>query len=472
MPTKPQKTKSIGDLNSANIVNTILNETGMHTQIPRAYLPGERMANGNIATQADSVNSLRAIGEIVMGYTPTQNAFLDALINRIGRVIITSRLYENPWARFKKGLLEYGETIEEIFVGLAKPYQYDPVLAEDRVFKRRIPNVKAAFHSMNYQKFYPTTVSNDQLRQAFLSWEGITDLIQRVIEQIYTGANYDEFLVMKYMIARAALNGYIYPVHIESVDATNARGVTTQMVTYARNLGYMNKKYNYANVQTYTDPRYLYMILTTSIQSIFDVEVLALSFNMSKAELLGRQIGVDSFGEIDADRLALIFADDPNTDYVPFTTDELEQLSAIAGLMVDEQWFMIFDNYQNMTDIYNPEGLYWNYFYHRWQTYSISPFSNAVLFTQGKPTITSVTVSPATVTVVKGASSQFTAVVVGTGFAPRDVTWSVAGNTLSHITPEGLLTVDANETATSITVTATSIFDTSKSATATVTVGE
>ena len=33
----------------------------------------------------------------------------------IGRVLITSKLYSNPWAVFKKGLLEYGETIEEIF---------------------------------------------------------------------------------------------------------------------------------------------------------------------------------------------------------------------------------------------------------------------------------------------------------------------------------------------------------------------
>lgn len=468
MPTRPQKTKSLNELNSPEIVNAIVQEAGIDAGL--AYLPGNPMANGRVATMADSVESLRAIGDIVMSYTANQNAFLNALVNRIARVIITSRLYENPWNRFKKGLLEYGETVEEIFVGLARPYQYNPVLAEDRVFKRRIPDVKAAFHTMNYQKFYPTTVSNDDLRQAFLSWEGVTDLISRIIEQIYTGANYDEFLVMKYMIARAALDGLIYPVHIDAVSADNARSVTTQMVAMARNLGYMKKKYNYANVETYTDPRYLYMILTTDIQSIFDVEVLALSFNMSKAELIGRQIGVDGFGEIDEERLALIFADDPNTGYVPFTTDEIEQLKGIAGLMVDESWFMIFDNYQNMTDIYNPEGLYWNYFYHRWQTFSISPFSNAVMFTQGTPEITSVAVTPSTATVKKGATAQFTATVVGTGFAQRDVTWSVTGSDFSHISPTGMLTVDANETASTLTVTATSIFDTTKSATATVTV--
>lgn len=474
MPTIPNKAANLKTMNSADILNVTRNEIGgtYADMIPAVIKEGDTLPNGRIATKNDALMSLRGIGDTMMQYQPLQNAFLSALVNRIGRVIITSRLYENPWAGFKKGLLEYGETIEEIFVNLAKPYQFDPVKAETNVFKRRIPDVRAAFHSMNYQKFYPTTVSNDQLRQAFLSWQGITDLIGKIIEQIYTGANYDEFLVMKYLIAQAALQGNIYPVSIPTVTADNARAVTTQMVTYAKNLSYMSSTYNQAGVKTYTDPNFLYMILTTDISSIFDVEVLAMSFNMNKAELIGRQIGVDGFGIIDEERLAEIFADDPYTSYVPFTEEQKTALSSIAGLMVEESWFMIFDNYYNMTEIYNPQGLYWNYFYHVWKTFSISPFSNAVLFTTETPAITSVTVSPATVTVAKGATAQFSAVVVNTGFAPKDVIWSVTGteDVTSTIDVNGLLTVSGTETNTTLTVTATSAFDGSKKGTATVTV--
>ena len=86
-----------------------------------------------------------------MQYQPLQNAFLSNLVNRIGRVIITSRLYEYPWAGFKKGLLEYGETVEEIFVEIARPYQFNPEKAETDLFKRRIPDVQAAFHTMNFE---------------------------------------------------------------------------------------------------------------------------------------------------------------------------------------------------------------------------------------------------------------------------------------------------------------------------------
>lgn len=474
MPTIPSKAPNIKSMNSADILNVTRNELGGNyaSQIPAVIKEGDELPNGRIATKADSLSSLRGIGEIMMNYQPLQNAFLNALVNRIARVIITSRLYENPWAGFKKGIMEYGETIEEIFVNLAKPYQYDPVVAESEVFKRRIPDVKAAFHSMNYQKFYPTTVSNDQLRQAFLSWQGITDLIGKIIEQVYTGANYDEFLVMKYMIAQIALKGQLYPVSVPTITADNARAVTTSMVNYAKKLTYMSSDYNYAGVKTYTDPEFLYIILTTDVESIFDVEVLALSFNMNKAELIGRQIGIDGFGIVDNERLAEIFADDPYTDFVPFTEAEINQLNTIAGLMVDESWFMIFDNYYNMTEIYNPQGLYWNYFYHVWKTFSVSPFSNAILFTTNTPAITSVTVSPSTATVVKGNSSQFTATVVNTGFAPKEVIWTVEGGADAGtvISDNGLLSVSSNETATSLTVKATSSFDSTKSNSAAVTV--
>lgn len=472
MPTKPKATKKLNELNSADILNVTRSELGgtYADQVPAALKEGD-VVDGKKVTKAQSLESLRGIGDIIMQYQPLQNAFLSNLVNRIGRVIITSRLYENPWSGFKKGLLEYGETVEEIFVEIARPYQFDPAKAETDVFKRRIPDVQAAFHTMNYQKYYPTSVSNDQLRQAFLSWQGITDLIGRIIEQLYTGANYDEFLVMKYLIARCALEGKIAASVIPTVTGDNARSVTTTMVAAARNLGYMTDGYNYARVKTYSDPKYLYTILTTELSAIFDVEVLALSFNVDKAELIGRQIGVDGFGVIDEPRLKEIFADDPYNTYTPFTEEELTALKSISGLMVDRDWFMIFDNYYNMTEIYNPEGLYWNYFYHVWKTFSISPFSNAILFTTVQPEITSVTISPTNASVAKGSVAQFTGTIEGTGLIDKSGVFTVEkGSEGTTISEDGLLTVSPTETNTELIVTYSSMAMPAKSASATVTV--
>ena len=233
----------------------------------------------------------------------------------------------------------------------------------------------------------------------------------------------------------------------------------------------MSDAYNYAGVRTYTDPRYLYTILTTELSSIFDVEVLALSFNMDKAELIGRQIGVDGFGTIDEARLEEIFADDPYTTYTPFTEEELTALKSISGLMVDRDWFMIFDNYYNMTEIYNPEGLYWNYFYHVWKTFSISPFSNAILFTTVQPEINSVKISPTNASVAKGSVTQFTGTIVGTGLVDRSGRFTVQkGSEGTTISEDGLLTVSPTETNTELIVVYSSVANPAKSANATVTV--
>ena len=457
MPVVPNIVKL--SANSTQILNTIRNENGGFYQ---SIVP---IADG-------TTDSIRQIGTVIMGNQELQNAFLSALINRIGRVIITSKMYENPWAGFKKGMLEYGETVEEIFVNLASPHQFNPNKAENEVFKRVIPDVRSEFHPMNYQKFYKVTVSNDQLRQAFLSWQGITDLIGKIIDSLYTGANFDELVTMKYLIGRFALNGNIYPINIPTVNSTNAKEIVSTIKGISNELEFLKDNYNISGVMTTSKKDEQYLIMNTKFDAVIDVEVLATSFNMDKAQFMGHRVPIDNFSLSSAEmgRLAELFAEDAS--YTPFTTEELAQLKNIPCALVDKDWFMVFDNYQNMTEQYNGEGLYWNYWYHVWKTFSVSPFSNGILFTTETPSVTSVTVSPSTASVVKGGSLQLTHSIVSSGFAEKDVTWSIAGSNLiaSTISPNGLLQVGTTETATTITVTATSKFDSTKKGTATITV--
>ncbi|MFP3042720.1 InlB B-repeat-containing protein [Treponema primitia] len=86
------------------------------------------------------------------------------------------------------------------------------------------------------------------------------------------------------------------------------------------------------------------------------------------------------------------------------------------------------------------------------------------------PTVTSVSVDPATVNVTKGETKAFIATVTGTNDPAQTVTWSVTGGVDGTGFSGATLTVAASETAASLTVTATSTVDTSKSGAATVTV--
>lgn len=439
---------------SVDILNVIRNNA---TQNYKDYVP--------VATP--DAESIREIGAIIMDYPALQNEFLSALVNRIGRVLITSKMYENPWAMFKKGILEFGETIEEIFVNIAKPYQFDPAVAESTVFKREIPDVRSAFHIMNYQKYYKATIQNDQLRQAFLSWQGITDLIAKIVDAMYTGANYDEFQTMKYMLAKHIINGQLYPVTIPTVETANMKAIVSTIKGVSNKFEFLSPKYNLAGVQTHTKKADQYLLINSKFDAEMDVEVLASAFNMDKAEFSGHRVLVDSFGDLDIERLNVLFADDPT--YTEIGESDLQALDAIPAIMVDKDWFMIFDNFYNFTEQYNGEGLYWNYWYHVWKTFSVSPFANNALFIPGTPAVTSVTVSPATANVSAGQRVQLSAVVQTTDFAPQSVVWSVTSGDNVTVNQSGAVDIGA-EASGEITITATSVYDNSKSGTATLTV--
>lgn len=451
MPTKPQ-VKTL-NANSVEILNTLRANASPNYQDMIPYAEG-------------SLDSVREIGAIIMQYPALQNEFLSALVNRIGMVLVTSKLYRNPWAFMKQGMLEFGETIEEIFVNIAKPFEFNQERAETTIFKREIPDVRAAFHVMNYTKFYKATISNDQLRQAFLSWNGITDLIARIVDAMYTGANYDEFITMKYLLAKHLIAGNIYANQIDTVSTDNMKSIVATIKGVSNSLEFLSNKYNYNGVETYTNKSDQYILINAKFDATMDVEVLASAFNMDKAEFMGRRVLVDSFGNLDNARLKLLFAEDPN--YTEISEDDLQALDNIPAVMVDRYFFMIFDNFYNFTEQYNGEGLYWNYWYHTWKTFSISPFHNAVAFVPGAPTITSVTVEPSEASGAVGSTIQLSAEVVSTNFAPKTVTWSSNSESVT-VNSNGLVTIGTGATG-SVTITATSTYDTTKSGTCTITV--
>ena len=362
-----------------DVLNAIRNEAGASYA---DYVP--------VATE--NPECIREIGKIIMDSPDLRNQFVQTLVNRIGKVIVTSKLYDNPWAIFKKGVLDYGEIIENIFIELAKPFTFNPDVAENKVFGRQLPDVKNAFHVMNFQKYYKDTIDDKQLSLAFLSWGAVTDFINKIISSMYTAANYDEFLVMKFMIAKAVYEDvddhiYAYNENWEQYADPN-KGLVIEARAAAKKMTFMNKNYNAAGVRTHSDINDLYMVVTPEVEAQLDVEVLAMAFNMDKAEFMGHVITIDYFTVEETARLAELFRSG-GTDLNPtydggFDPSALDNINTKMGLMkamlVDKDWFMIYDNFIEMASMRNPEGLYWNYWLHTWKTFSINPYAQCLFF--------------------------------------------------------------------------------------------
>ena len=481
MPNRPNKL-TVTNV-SKDVINAILNE-GWSVNY-RDYVP-------ITATDADSI---RDIGKIIMDAPNLRNAFASDLINRVVLVIVTSKMYENPWARLKKGKLDIGESVEEIFVNMAKAELYNPAGSAETVFKRSKPDIRAAFHVVNYQVFYPVTIENEDLSMAFTTQNGLYNLIEKIYETLYTADAYDEFNMMKYLIAEHILAGHIKAVSIpEPRDETAIRRIVANIKATSNKMKFQTSEYNLAGVKTHVKHENQTVIVTADFDAVMDVQVLAASFNMEKAEFLSKRLLVDSFGNIDIIRLAecapelcqnIVYDTDGHVvsaELKNISAEDLTMLNNIPAVIIDDDFMQIYDRLITMEDIRNPKGLYTNAFLHCWKIFSISPFAPAVTFSSAPMNVSSVNVTPATATTVKGGNVNLQAVVKGNGFFDRTVTWSLLGTNSSGvvmslakgtvITPAGNLQVAADEKVKTITVTATSNADSSKTGSSTITISD
>lgn len=330
------------------------------------------------------------VGEVLYGYPALANQFLSSLVNRIALVRIKSAVFNNAYAQLKKGYLEFGETVEEVFVNICKAREFSAEKAESRELKRSLPDVRTAFHAMNYRVQYPITVQDEDLRMAFMSAEGVTDLIARIVDSVFTAAEYDEYLLFKYLLIKAISHGKIYPKAFDAADMKNAAKAFRGM---SNKLTFMSTEYNNSGVHTTTPRDDQFIFMDSEFNAAYDVDVLAAAFNMDRATFTGHLILVDDWTTFDNDRFSVIV--DASDQLEPVTTAELTLMANVKAVIADREWFQVYDNQSKMTEKYVASGEYWNYFYNVWKTVSSSPFSNAVVFVDNAVTVT----PPASLTV-------------------------------------------------------------------------
>lgn len=364
------------------IANSTLNATTLDIlNVIRQNASLEYQNNVPIVTKATDIPK---VGEIIYGTPAFANQFLNALVNRIAIVRVQSANFNNPYSILKKGYLEFGESVEDIFVSIAKVVEYTPEKGNEREFKRTLPDVRSAFHVMNWRVIYPVTIQDEDLKQAFLSIDGVQNLIAHIVDSLYTAAQYDEFLLFKYLLIKAISHGKTYPVSIG--ETGNLQEAAIRFRGMSNLLPFMSNKYNDAGVKTCTPKNRQVIFMDAVYNARYDVAILAGAFNMDKADFMGRLFLIDDWVTFDNDRFNVIRANSDGIEEV--TAAELALLKNVKAVILDESWFQVYDNNNKFTEKYVASGLYWNYFYHTWKTVSSSPFANAIAFITTETPIT------------------------------------------------------------------------------------
>lgn len=422
--------------------------------------------------------SIAPIGKIIMSTERYKNAFIN-MVNKIGLTVIDRNYWEDPWETFtERGALNSGQTIEEVAVDIADVYDYNTYCNSATHFLENVvPNVLSYFHQLNLQKFYKTTTSDDQMAMAFTREGGLFDLIEQIIGSLREGYKYDKYIVNKYMLCRRILDGTVTPIEIDGYASLTPRQRVTAMKDVSNKMTFRSPNYNPAGLRIATPFEDQIMILDTFAEAEISTEVLATSFFRNDAEFKTRLALIDGFNNHDTARLTEVLGD----QYVAFTSAELAALANVAGVIIDREWFQNYNYAFNTeaadgtraTEFFNGESLRNNHWLHVWKALSTSPFKQGVVFTKDvAPAVSSVTVSPATATIPAGMSLQMSAAVVTAGFANKAVTWSVATSTTgaeATIDKNGLLTIASTTPAeASFTVTATSVYNSAVTGTATI----
>lgn len=360
------------------------------------------------------------------------------LATRIGRVIAHRNILTNKLAPFKMENMALGYTMEEYFVECAKEHAYDQADAENTLFKRELPDIKTAFYVVNRKSYYPATITDDDMRKYFVSWEGVNSLIARIVDSMYNGDNKDDYNYMKSALVTHYENGLMKIVKTSAVtDTDTAKELARKITEYVSYLTEPTNEYNAMAVTKQNDYEDIYVILNGKSNSYLNIDWLAQTFQLEFAEFKAH---------------VLVLPTLPST-----------KQGTIEALVVDSEIYRVFDQKYSVGVAYNAKGLYWNYFLHHWEGIATSRFANAIAFVSGnvEEKVTAIYANPTVVRVKKGGSVTVPFTVQTSGLnAPVNIVANVFDDSsvsavvtpdLRHVEIKGLDSI-ITEGLTSVTI--------------------
>lgn len=332
----------------------------------RANASQEYQSRIPVATQ----ENITAVGNALQTYTVLYNEFCEALINKIGKTILESKMFSNRLARFKQGTVLNQQDVEEIFIEMAKAEgAYDPT-GPNPLGRREGPDVKVIYHRQNRQDVYAITIGDIDFVRVFRSEATLDSFISSLINSVYSGASYDEWLAMKNLLntytgyAKAIIPTYKTNGSYSEEDLRTVKDIATDFVKtcrkLARDVTFPSRDYNGAGVMTWSDPSSMVLLVNKDLLAEIDVEVLAHAFTQGKTDIPFEVIPMDDFGALKE----LISGDDV--------------IASVYGLLIDQDFLRVFDTLSRFEPQRNAHGLFTNYFYHIHQILSCSSFKNAI----------------------------------------------------------------------------------------------
>ena len=322
----------------------------------RAVASAEYKGRIPTATQTNIQNIMTTI----MDYSATKEEFTNTILNKIVRTKVLNKAYENSLKFFKKEPLPFGKTIEGVFVDLIKAKNFNENFgtgdneATSLLGKEKAP-VKVEYYSENFKHKYKLSISDEQLKSAFMSADGLSQMTQGLIRSATSSAEYDEYMMIKTLIGASVSKEVEIQGLFKLDENAQAKKITKTVQALVNKFRFMSTEYNKQGVHTHCQPSDCVIITTPDQLANLNVELLATAFNVPYAEMPSRIVVIDSFLKADG-------------------SDDTDTVCIVADMDL-VQFRNTLDTWETFR---NPDGLMTNMFHHVWGSACGCGFVNAV----------------------------------------------------------------------------------------------
>lgn len=346
--------------------------------------------------------NIEEVGNTILAYAPTTNAFFTQLLNRIAKVVVEKmESMEDIYSVFGDEKLPFGDAIQKIFVDIPKAKPFDGTATTSMLAQEK-PVIHVEYTKVDRKIFYKQTISVAQIKEAFLTVAKLDEFIRAITESMATALSYDKYVMMtenlaehcNYVVDTGAVANtevgqtnksfrvLLVPSTVAQYNATTKKiewtvtgakealkmiRIASRGLKFPHPLSYgdinsagtaLEHEGTISVVRTPISKQVL--ALEVSSMAEIDVDALAVLFHLDKAEVETRLL------ELEDGALGDHLDSNEDVDY------------HLAGFICDKESVERGTSFEDTDSFKNPEGQYVNMWNHYWGYMAVSKFKDFV----------------------------------------------------------------------------------------------
>lgn len=303
-------------------------------------------------------------------FSVANNEVYTTMMNMIGRTVVNAPDNPmNPFAKYTKPIMEYGDTIQDYKVQYAAADDYDP---ENNNPFTPVPGTQLAqYYKLDDSTQYTVTVWDRELRKAFAGQEAFNDFVSAKLDSLLTADTLDKRTKWKkYLSATDKIIGAKPDQKVEvETGADYAENLLTQLREFAEN--YFREPSTKYNAMGDTAISNEVDIIMKRTDKLAIDRFLSGVYNMNKLDIDANILLVDDFG-------APTGTNDSGTGTVTPGTGAPTAGDELVAIVCDARALSYTPTMMQSSSQYNAKGLYNQNFYTVEGIYSVAKYRNFV----------------------------------------------------------------------------------------------